>query len=138
MDNAKGIEFKQRRVQERAEVGNKRVFGVCSRGNGGIFILGINTRRSNESFLGSSNGRSESSAHQTVSQSEELSLTASWMTRSGRSTTTGRSSNEDVRDFVNPLLASLSFGSDTEYVTEMYVIVDPEVERNGSLEMESP
>jgi hypothetical protein len=34
-------------------------------------------------------------------------------------------------------LASLSFGSDTEYLTETYVIVDPEVEQNGSLEMES-
>jgi hypothetical protein len=34
-------------------------------------------------------------------------------------------------------LASLSFGSDTEYLAETYVIVDPEVEQNGSLEMES-
>jgi hypothetical protein len=39
---------------------------------------------------------------------------------------------------VNSLLASLSFGSDTVYMAGMYVIIDPEVEQNGSLEMESP
>jgi hypothetical protein len=34
-------------------------------------------------------------------------------------------------------LASLSLGSDTEYLAKRYVIVDPEVEQNGSLAMES-
>jgi hypothetical protein len=34
-------------------------------------------------------------------------------------------------------LVSLSFSSDTEDLAETYVIVDPEVERNGSLAMES-
>jgi hypothetical protein len=34
-------------------------------------------------------------------------------------------------------LASLSFGSDTEYLAETYVIVDSEVKQNGSLEMGS-
>jgi hypothetical protein len=34
-------------------------------------------------------------------------------------------------------LASLSFGSDTEYMAEMYIIVDPEVEQSDSLEMKS-
>jgi hypothetical protein len=34
-------------------------------------------------------------------------------------------------------LASLSFGSDTEYLAETYVIIDSEVEQNGSLAMGS-
>jgi hypothetical protein len=34
-------------------------------------------------------------------------------------------------------LASLSFGSDTEYKAETYVIIDSEVEHNGSLAMGS-
>jgi hypothetical protein len=34
-------------------------------------------------------------------------------------------------------LVLLSLGSDTEYLAEMYVIVDPKLERNGSLTMES-
>jgi hypothetical protein len=34
-------------------------------------------------------------------------------------------------------LASLSFGSDTEYLAETYVIVNPEVEQDCSLTMES-
>jgi hypothetical protein len=34
-------------------------------------------------------------------------------------------------------LASLSLGSDTEYLERTYVIADPKVERNGSLAMES-
>jgi hypothetical protein len=34
-------------------------------------------------------------------------------------------------------LASLSLGSDTEYLAKTYVIVDPEVERNGCLKVES-
>jgi hypothetical protein len=34
-------------------------------------------------------------------------------------------------------LVSLSFGSNTEYLAKTYVIVDPKVEQNGSLAMES-
>jgi hypothetical protein len=34
-------------------------------------------------------------------------------------------------------LASLSLGWDTLYLKKMYLIVDPEVERNGSLTMDS-
>jgi hypothetical protein len=34
-------------------------------------------------------------------------------------------------------LASLRLGSDTEYLAKTYVIVDPEVERNGSLKIRS-
>jgi hypothetical protein len=34
-------------------------------------------------------------------------------------------------------LASLSFGSDTEYLSETYVVIDSEVKRNGSLAMGS-
>jgi hypothetical protein len=33
--------------------------------------------------------------------------------------------------------ASLSFGSDTDFLSDIYVIVDPEVERNGTVVLES-
>jgi hypothetical protein len=51
----------------------------------------------------------------------------------------GESTHDSDSDAMDKLSdsASLSFGSDTDFLSDTYVIVDPEVKRNGTVVLES-
>jgi hypothetical protein len=51
----------------------------------------------------------------------------------------GESTHDSDSDTVDKSVdsASLSFGSDTDFLSDTYVIIDPEVKRNGTVVLES-